>query len=864
MGDFVLDPGLWGPQSSACMRIMDAVSKGKDVLLQSPTGSGKCLAPDTPVMLFSGDVVRACDVKAGQLLMGPDSKPRRVLSTCRGRGEMYRVTPTKGDAYVVNDVHILTLRMNANAGGYKKGEFVDISIPDYFAKSKSFRHCAKGFRCNVMFPSRGMLRISPYYMGLWLGDGARKDYSLTIGDKDLQAIMPYIKREAEAFGVEIKEGRERGACRRFYLNNGRGGSRNPLSQAFVDLGLGQKKFVPDVYKFASRRDRLELIAGLVDTDGYMSGSGCYDWVSKDKQLAEDLVFLCRSVGLAAYMSVKTVDGVPYYRLSISGETSMIPCRTRKRAPKRKINKDVRSVGIKVEPIGEGPYAGFELDGDGRFLLGDFTVTHNTRVSIETMRWAKHHGKRSVFYVNRKLLIGQTADRMRDLGHDYGIRAADFPEKYDASPLFQIASAQTELARVYGPEDSDDFRPQWDPCDADLVIVDEAHIQKGRTMERILDDHRSRGAKVIKVSATPVAIGGPDYEMIVAGTLKDFRDAGALVPAHTYSISQPDLDKVKRSQTGEYVMDATQKKVFTQHIVGDVISNWKKYNPDGRPCMLYAPGKPDSLWFAQQFEKEGVRWCHVDATEAWLDGRRYKLNRKMWDEILEQYEDGSILGISSRFKLREGVDVPSTYQIILATPIGSLASYLQTVGRGLRAAPNASYAKDHCLVQDHGGNYWRHGSANEERDWDYLSSVSDYVASTQRVNDYRNNEEREPIRCPNCFFERTSGMECPNCKHQHERGVRAVVQEGGELKLRNGRLTKLKQRQRRNNTQDEWDKMYWGYKRKKLKKSFHQMEAYFCQVHGYYPKRELNNMPVNKADWYRDVHSVSYADLRKKK
>lgn len=108
------------------------------------------------------------------------------------------------------------------------------------------------------------------------------------------------------------------------------------------------------------------------------------------------------------------------------------------------------------------------------------------------------------------------------------------------------------------------------------------------------------------------------------------------------------------------------------------------------------------------------------------------------------------------------------------------------------------------------------------------------------------------------------MECPNCKHQHKRGVRAVVQENGQLKLRNGRLTKLKQRQRRNDTQDQWDKMYWGYHRKKLKKSFHQMEAYFCQVHGYYPRRDLNNMPLNKADWYRDVHSVSYADLRKKK
>ena len=484
------------------------------------------------------------------------------------------------------------------------------------------------------------------------------------------------------------------------------------------------------------------------------------------------------------------------------------------------------------------------------LLQSPTGSGKTRMAIELMRWALWKGTKSSFYLNRKLLVGQTASRLDSLGFDYGVRAADYEDKFDPDAAIQISSADTERARVYGPEDDEkrkSFVPVWPPHECDLVFVDEAHIQKGATMQRILDDHRSRGAQVVLLSATPVATGGPDYDLVIAGSLKEFRDCGALVKAHTFSIEQPDLAKVKRSQTGEYIMDGKQRKLFTQHIVGNVVSHYKTLNPDGRPAMLYAPGKEDSVWFAQEFSKAGISWCHVDATEAYFDGKRYTLNRSLWSEILEKYRDGEFKGISSRFKLREGVDVPSTYHIILATPIGSLASYLQTVGRGLRAAPDADYQKDKAIIQDHGGNYWRHGSANEERDWAWLSQATSHAASTSRIKEYVEGERPEPIRCPICFFERLAGIKCANCGHTHEKGTRAVLQEDGTLVQRNGALTKRRQRREKNDTQCNWDNMYWGYKRRKLKKSFAQMEAFFFRTHGYYPPRSLSNMPVSSSD-----------------
>ncbi len=66
-----------------------------------------------------------------------------------------------------------------------------------------------------------------------------------------------------------------------------------------------------------------------------------------------------------------------------------------------------------------------------------------------------------------------------------------------------------------------------------------------------------------------------------------------------TISNPDMNKVKRNKTGEYVLDDRKKATCTQSIVGDVLNRWKKYNPDGRPSVMYAPGVAESVWLTDQ-------------------------------------------------------------------------------------------------------------------------------------------------------------------------------------------------------------------------------------------------------------------------
>lgn len=136
-----------------------------------------------------------------------------------------------------------------------------------------------------------------------------------------------------------------------------------------------------MYKIAPRDIRLKVLAGLMDTDGSL-GNGTFEIAQKSDTITNDILFLARSCGFAAY-SVKCEKGCwykgeyrkgIYNRTTISGHVSDIPTLIpRKQAGPRKQIKNVLHTGAKIEYIGINDYYGFTTDGNGRFLLDDFTV-----------------------------------------------------------------------------------------------------------------------------------------------------------------------------------------------------------------------------------------------------------------------------------------------------------------------------------------------------------------------------------------------------------------------------------------------------------------------------------------------------------
>ena len=359
-------------------------------IVQAPTG---CHIKGQEILMFNGRFKKVEDIKIGDKLMGIDSTPRTVLSLVRNKGQMYRVVPTKGDSFIVNEDHILSL-VRTNDGTKKNSEVVDVSVRDWLSWSKTQKHIHKLFRVGVDFEqnrqSVDSLKIDPYFLGLLLGDGSFLGTpNITTTNK---AIVQEIKKQAKFYRLTVRKRVAKNKCPQYALVKGRkhsfgryGGSNILINRLRFFKLWGKKcdnKFIPQVYKTSTRENRLAILAGLLDSDGCLQ-KNYFEITQKSKRMAADIVYLSRSLGFAAYAkacrkkSQNGTEGV-YYRVTISGNTNLIPCRIKyKKATPRKQKKDVLRTGFSVEKLGFEKYYGFCLDGDRRYLLSDFTVTHNS-------------------------------------------------------------------------------------------------------------------------------------------------------------------------------------------------------------------------------------------------------------------------------------------------------------------------------------------------------------------------------------------------------------------------------------------------------------------------------------------------------
>ena len=763
----------------------------KGVLLVMATGAGKCLAKGTPVMMFDGTIKLVEDIKIGDLLMGPDSQPRRVESLAQGKEMMYRVEPVKGDAYTVNESHILSLRLTKTSSTrnkritagdgqiYNPGDIVNISVTDYLRSSTTFKHCAKGWRAPVDFQGGNALPIPPYILGVWLGDGLSHQLGFTLGDEPL---LDEVRSYAHAIGMDTREEFNSPGSTNIYLRNkygktGRGGSK--FGNGLRSLNLWVNKHVPHIYLTGNRFERLELLAGILDTDGHNSGKG-YDLTLKSEALLDGVVFIARSLGFSAYkkkVKKQCGKGGPigdYFSCHINGGIDEIPCRLeRKQANPRKQVKNVLNTGITVEPSGWGEYYGFELSGPDRlFLLGDFTVTHNTVVFCEIAKNAALKGRRVLVLAHRDLLIKQASSKMGAFGIPHGIIMAGNREQYHH--LVQVASIQS-LAR----------RLKKCPFKPDIIVIDEAHLSAAATYHKILEAFPD--AKVLGVTGSPCRLdnkplgreyGGHFDRLIQVISIGELIRRGFLVrPRYFVGESRVNTSQFT-TKMGDYNQQQVEEAMDTPALNGDAVKQYKA-KCYGKPGIAWCVTIAHATHVAEEFTKAGIP-CEVLCGEDDDERRADVLGRLARRELLMV----AFVGI-----LIEGVDVPEIEVIILLRLSMSLSSYLQVIGRGLRPAPG----KDCCYVLDHAGMIFEHGPAEIEREWS-LDSDMDFTENKSAA-------ASSLIQCGKCFYvfyrgegkeagrihrlnnpQSTVDMVCPDCGAEIERVVALKLDHSDENML----------------------------------------------------------------------------------
>lgn len=479
-------------------------------------------------------------------------------------------------------------------------------------------------------------------------------------------------------------------------------------------------------------------------------------------------------------------------------------------------------------------------GDTRIVVTAPTGGGKSRMMFELIQWACDTNRPVALYTNRRMLFDQLSSQLDAHHLPHGKRASGHRPALLES--VQLCMTQTELSAVYQ-------RKKRDLHEAGLVLIDEAHVQTGDTMQQIIADHEAQGAAVVGFTATPLDIGHIYRRLVVAGVTSELRACGALVPAMHFGVDEPDLHGVKRQATGEYEYAGLKRRIMTQSIVGRVMEHYTRLNPDGHPSILFACGVAESLWFAKEFEKIGIPAAHIDGGDVYWQGELHKSDQAMRERIAAASRDGDCPIVCNRFVLREGIDWPWLRHGILATVFGSPASYIQSCGRLLRACEG----KAHATIQDHGGNWHRHGSINADREWSLEYTA--HIFEGLRAERIRSKEEPEPLCCPKCHGLRLSGRQCPHCGFEHDKRVRMVVQKDGRLVEHEGEVFRRRREKVLPNTEHVWRQCYERAKRARKGMTFNQAIGLFFYENHYYPPRSMPFMPTEPMDWFRKVKDV---------
>lgn len=480
----------------------------RGILLWGPAG---CHPKGTKVIMFDGSTKDVSDVKIGDILMGPDSKPRHVLELKRGVGKMYKVSPTKGKPFIVNEDHILALHPSSRRHAIKSR--FNMKVSDFLKQGPDFRKDSKLYRAEAIdWHNKTGLPIPPYILGLWLGDGNTNQPALTTMDREIkEAWCSWVKSE----GAEINSYKVTNSKATTYAammpDMGRRPFTNSARNALRKAGVLGNKHIPMSYLTASIEDRFQLLAGLIDSNGHYN-ERCYDFISKSKKLAENVLFLARSLGFAAYIKSaekgctylgKKKIGT-YWRLSISGNCDRIPSRLeRKKGTERKQVKNHLVTGFTLEELPEDEYFGFILDQDHLYLLDDFTVTHNSGKTATLQLVAENIIKRGgiAVYVNDPTHTAHGLAVMRKIEPNRPIVVM----MEDLDTLLQQHGEQSILALLDGELQVDNVcfiachSPDTKILTKDLRWVPARDLKEGDELWGF-DEHRSDAPEGISPSA----------------------------------------------------------------------------------------------------------------------------------------------------------------------------------------------------------------------------------------------------------------------------------------------------------------------------------------------------------------------------
>lgn len=704
------------------------------------TGAGKCQPYDSQVLTESGWKLMG-EIEQGHKVRTPDGKLATVLDVYEpGNKEIYQITLKDGRTVRCCGDHIwpvynIDWRTNTKKGGPIRN-LTTLEIIEHMKKSKrpigiplaSFEYD----RDDIELP------IDPWLLGFLLGDGSFRNNSIGFSTSDQELVEKVISKLDDNYIVKHKSGydytikfRTKSLQRQAHselmslsrrndkghiTECGRSGNyyRQQLIEMELDNKLSDEKFIPNIYFQGSLEQRLEIIRGLVDSDGTIDKGSVY-FTSTSKNLADGFAQLIHSVGGIATVSHNT-DRTYIYKGESRKCKDSYSVSTKFPEPWKLVSLYRKQIEtgysyqygptlknniVDIKKVGNEPVRCIYIDHpDHLYLTDNYVVTHNTLITAVLSNLVEDalSDKSSVMHkiatgldkartlviVPNKGLVTQTEDDYRNLGLDVGVY---FGDRKELGHTHTICTWQSlESMRKRWRDGTGSISLEEFAAGVLCVIVDEVHQAKADVLTNLLTG---------PFANVPLRWG-------LTGT----------IPKEEHA--QVGIKVALGSVVGELNAATLQEEGILSNCQVDIIQLQDSVLYDNYQSELTYLTTDDArldymAGMIEQIAKTGNTLVLVDRVKAGKglverlpEGSAIFVNGAMKNETRRDHykevstEDGKII-VATYGVASVGINVPRIFNLILVEPGKSFVRVIQSIGRGLRKAQDKDFVNIYDLT-----------------------------------------------------------------------------------------------------------------------------------------------------------------------
>lgn len=647
----------------------------KKTLLVMATG---CHKKGELLMLSNGDLKPVEAISKSDRLMGSDGNPRHILAMHHGVEDMYKITPKRGnDPFIVTKDHVLTLINNLD-------EYIDITVEDFLKLKKVRQTNLYLKRSDAIKKFEGQTNklnsdlSEAYILGVFYNNSSASKQCVRVALPN-ETIAKVFKKWCKKHKYEISEMTDNSIC----LKKGKNNEEKPydyaLKYGFADMKRKDSS-IPDFIKKAPLEFRMNFLAATIDICGTKNGSA-FQVNKSSRQFAEDLIFMARSCGLSAYLSKsrkvqKTGEIYEIYNVTIGGEVNKLPTIVKKNPLESRMN--ALKTRFDIEYVGRGEYFGFTVDGDNRYLLNGFTLTHNCGKTVcfsQIIKDQLSKGDKVLVIAHREELLNQAAEKIESMTGLKTAREKGQETAIGSESKIVIASIRT----LQGDKRLNQFKRD----EFGTIVVDEAHHIMADGYQKVMVYFED--AKVLGVTATADRgdkkdLGNYFDSIAYEYGIKQAVEEGYLCPLVAQTIPiDIDISNVKTSQ-GDYQLGELSTAIdpYLDEIAKQISNICRN-----RKTIIFTPLVETAKKMRDLLNKYGMKAAEVDGA---TDNR---------EQILKDFRNNVFNVVVNPIILSEGYDEPSADCMVMLRPTQVRSLFCQAVGRITRLYPG----KNNALILD---------------------------------------------------------------------------------------------------------------------------------------------------------------------